>query len=198
MKCPKCGEDRYRNSGFEPCKRFKYLPLLPRIKRNYSIPYLAKLMQQHASDSPSPESPSGICDIWKKLYSTNGQYQGDSRAISFSLCTDGMNPFAKEKYSYSMWPITLSILNLPSYICTKFGSLLLFGIIPGSKEPKNIDTYLEVLIEEINNFPKNEILDSYSGDYFKPQASIVLNILDYPGQCKVFKCTGIVYFYTQA
>jgi len=27
--------------------------------------------------------------------------------------TDGMNPFNKNKTSYSMWPITLAMLNLP-------------------------------------------------------------------------------------
>ena len=101
-----------------------------------------------------------------------------------------MNPFSKEKTSYSMWPISLSILNLPSHMRTKFGSLLLFGIIPGRKEPKNIDPYLELLVEEINDFSNCDIFDSFNGVYFKPKASIVLNILDYPGQNKVFKCSG--------
>ena len=129
-------------------------------------------------------------DIWKSLYSADGQYHGDVRAVSFGLCTDGMNPFAKEKASYSMWPITLSILNIPNHMRTKFGSLLLVGIIPGCKEPKDLDPYLSLVVDEIATFSNSEIFDSYNGMYFKPQGSIVLNILDYPGQNKVFKCTG--------
>ena len=189
-KCPKCDEQRYKDRSTQPRKRFKYLPVLPRIERMFSIPSLSKLLQQHASAGETVIHDIHQSSVWKNLYSPEGQYEGDARAISFALCTDGMNPLSKEKTSYSMWPISLSILNLPSHMRTKFGSLLLFGIIPGRKKPKNIDTYLELLVEEINNFSNCDIFDSFNGVYFKPKASIVLNILDYPGQNKVFKCSG--------
>ena len=195
VQCPKCGEDRYYSSTVQPRKRFKYLPVLPRIKRMYSIPSLAKLMQEHITVSSDSEHSTVVNDIhqsvtWKNLYSADGAYKGDVSAVSFSLCTDGMNPFSKEKVAYSMWPITLSILNLPSHIRTKFGSLLLVGIIPGSKEPRNMDPYLQLVIEDVRSFSSYEIIDSYRNIPIRLQASIVLNILDYPGHNKVFKCTG--------
>ena len=130
--------------------------------------------------------------FWRDLYSLDGQFHGDLRAVSFGLCTDGMNPFVKEKVQYSMLPIMLTILNLPNYIRIKHSSILLVGIIPGSKEPKNIDPYLELIIEEIASFSDHEIFDSYNNVQVKLQASIVLNILDYPGQNKVLKCTGML------
>lgn len=110
----------------QPRKHFKYLPILPRIKRMYSAPAFAQLLQQHSVSNL--ECPTVIHDIhqspfWRKLYSSDGQFHGDLRAISFGLCTDGMNPFSKEKLSYSMWPITLTILNLPNHVRTKFASL---------------------------------------------------------------------------
>jgi len=53
------------------------------------------------------------------------------RTVVLQSATDGMNPLNKNKTSYSMWPITLAMLNLPRQIRYLFGRLLLVGIIPG-------------------------------------------------------------------
>ena len=89
-----------------------------------------------------------------------------------------------------MWPVTLSFLNLPIDIRTKSTSLFLVGIIPGPKEAKNMNPYLEVLIDELLDLPNHTIYDSHRKEPFAPHANIVLHILNYPGQNKVFKCTG--------
>ena len=88
-----------------------------------------------------------------------------------------MNPFLKEKTSYGMWPITLSLLNLR----TKPSSLFLVGIIPGKKEAKQLDPYLELLTDELLDFPNHELYDSFKGEWFNPHATVLLHILDYPG-----------------
>ena len=49
-----------------------------------------------------------------------------------------------------MWPIMLSILNLPFPCRVQPGSILLAGIIPGKSEPKNLDPYIGILVDEIN------------------------------------------------
>lgn len=41
-------------------------------------------------------------------------FHGDGRGLSLTLCTDGTNPYSKEKNAHSMWPIMVSFLNLPS------------------------------------------------------------------------------------
>ena len=64
------------------------------------------------------------------------------------------------------------------------------GIIPGRREPRNIDPYLELLVEDILDLPSQTIYDSYKDEKFTPQSSIILHVLDYPGQNKVFHCTG--------
>ena len=106
-----------------------------------------------------------------------------------------MNPFSKEKTSYSMWPIVLSLLNLPINIRTKPSSLFLVGIIPGKREAKNVDPYLELVTDELLDLPNHELYDSYKQEWFKPYGTVMLHILDYPGQNKVFKTTGMLMFH---
>ena len=62
--------------------------------------------------------------------------------MSFGICADGLNPFSKEKVSYSMWPIVLFPLNLPGSVRKLSTSLMLAGIIPGPREANNIDPYM--------------------------------------------------------
>ena len=50
---------------------------------------------------------------WNVAYKVGGLFGGDKRGISLALCTDGINPFAHNKVAYSMWPIMLTLLNLP-------------------------------------------------------------------------------------
>ena len=63
------------------------------------------------------------------------------------ICTDGMNPFSREKVEYSMWPIVVTVQNLPRNI-----RYLPVSIVPGKLEPKNMDPYLDVFVEEVTRF----------------------------------------------
>ena len=102
-----------------------------------------------------------------------------------------MNPFSKEKVTYLMWPIVLSILNLPRHIRYSPGSMLLVGIIPGRTEPNNMDPYLDILVDEIIEMNGSQLYDSYRKEHFQLNVDILFHILDYPGQNKVFHCQGI-------
>ena len=127
---------------------------------------------------------------WKSWYETEGYFQGDSRAVAFGLCVDGVNPFAKERTKYSMWPIVLSALNLPSHIRIMAGSMMLVGIIPGRAEPKNTDAYLNVLVDDILEVKDLTFHDDFQSEKFHPRADILIHTLDYPRQNKVFHCQG--------
>ena len=133
-------------------KDFKYMPLIPCIRRMFSITDVSKQIQQHSSVTSNKQVISLM--ISTNHWHENGAFHGDGRALSFGLCTDGMNPFIKEKTSYSLWPVTLSFLNLPSHVWTKFTSLM--GIIPGPREPKNVDPYLKVLVDELLDLSKKK------------------------------------------
>ncbi len=130
---------------------------------------------------------------WRERYSADGIFHGDPRGLSLSLCTDGVNPFAKEKVSYSMWPIIimLTILNLPHGLRKLAGSLLLAGIIPGKSEPHNMDPYLEPLVDELHQMSGTQMYDGFRDELFQFQGTINMHVLDYPGQGKVFHCQGM-------
>jgi len=68
------------------------------------------------------------------------------------------------------------------------------GIIPGRKEHKNIDPYLEVLVDELLQLNGSTVFDAES--FTLIYADILLHILNYPGQnvswTKVFHCQGII------
>ena len=191
--CPKCGSERFHPHTRVAKKKFKYIPLAPRLRRMFANKKVSQLLQGHGGEHPG--NKTSISDLhqtntWKSFYSVNGHFKGDPRGISLSLCTDGTNPFSKEKISYSMWPITLTILNLPFRIRNLPNSILLAGIIPGKSEPHNLDPYIEVLVDEIKSLNKVQCFDAYREEQFSMKIDILLNILDYPGHNKLFHCVG--------
>ena len=188
--CPVCGEPRFLE-GQVPKKRFKYIPLAPRIQRFFQNAHTSQLLQSH---SLIPAT-SNVCDIqqtqtWKKWYSQHGIFSGDARGLALALCLDGTNPYSQEKNAYSMWPMLVSFLNLPPALRRVAGFLQLVGIIPGKNEPKNTDPYLKVLIDELQELHGMRIYDAHQKNMFELKVSVLLHILDYPGQNKVFHCHG--------
>ena len=192
--CPVCNEPRYAPGTKVPRKKFRYLPLSPRLHRLFGSAHTSQLLQSHNACGEK-KSIGRVMDIhqtqlWNNLYSSDGVYHGDPRGISLGICADGLNPFSRERVNYSMWPIVLSILNLPRHLRNLPGSLLLSGIIPGKKEPKSVDPYLDLLVEELIEVNGMRCWDSHRNEEFHLQATIQLHVLDYPGQNKVFHCQG--------
>ena len=193
-ECPQCGEPRFQK-GSVPRKKFFHLPLESRLRRMFSQEHIAKLFQEHlkpVSEASNSTTFSSIHDTytWKDWYSADGIHSGDKRAVSFGMCTDGVNPFSKEKVNYSMWPIILFPLNFPPNIRRLFSSMMLVGIIPGPKEMSSIDPYMKIVVEDVKALNEVEMYDAYKKCTFKLKATILLHVLDYPGQNKVFHCQG--------
>ena len=193
--CPKCNANRYKY-GTRPVKKFIYLPLGPRLVRMFRTKHLAQILQAHGG--ASQVTTSCMYDIhdsptWKSAYSANGVFKGDQRGLSFAFCTDGVNPFSHNRVAYSMWPIMLTLLNLPRHMRNCFSSTFLLGIIPGngSKQPKNLDPYLEVIVDEFLRLSGGTTLhDAYQDAPFKLKTEILLYVLDYPGLGKIMKMAG--------
>ena len=134
---PKCNEPRFKDGSTTiPRNCFIHLPLESRIRRLFSQPVTAQLLQQHLKDG---EGSSAAChdqisnvssihetSTWKEWYGHRRFHDEDKRALSFGFCTDGVNPFAKEKASYSMWSIVLFPLNLPAHT-RKVSSPMMMG-----------------------------------------------------------------------
>ena len=187
--CPICGEPRFKPDKKSPRKRFKFLSVATRVKRLFGNSTTSILMKSHTQNNAQPvgihASPA-----WKEWYGEGGLFDGDARAISFALCADGLNPFAHEKTKYSMCPLFLIPLNFPDHIRKKAGAMFLTGIIPGRKEPKNMDPYVDLIVDDIISLNSLSVYDAHMGEEFKLKANILLHVLDYPGQNKLFKSQG--------
>jgi hypothetical protein len=65
------------------------------------------------------------------------------------MSIDGLNPFMNNSI-HSIWPIVLTILILPSWLCNKRKYIMMSGLIPGRQQPwNNIDTYFRSLVEDL-------------------------------------------------
>ena len=126
MKCPKCGANRFSSKNI-PAKHFLYLPLGPRFARMYGTASLAQVVHSLAErDEPNAMNDVQHSPIWKSSCDP-------TNAVFLQSSLDGMNPFNKNKTSYSMWPITITMLNLPRQIRYLFGRMFLVGIVPGDE-----------------------------------------------------------------
>ena len=98
--CPKCDSARYYSHTKIAKKRFKYIPLATRIKRMFANETVSELLQQHQGqqcDDVPIVTDLHQSQAWRSMYNASGPFQGDPRGICLSFCTDGTNPFSKEK-----------------------------------------------------------------------------------------------------
>ena len=194
-KCPMCGSSRYLSEqSHTAVRRFTYLPLKSRLERMFGNATVAQILQSHNSpqDEVTPIFDIHQSPAWKKAYDKDGIFKGDPRGISLALCTDGVNPFAHNRVQYPMWPVMLTILNLPRRFRNRFSSIMIVGIIPsnGSHEPKSLDPFLKVLVDEIKELCSYRVYDAYQKNHFNCKVELFLHILDYPGMCKVMSVVG--------
>lgn len=119
-----------------------YLPLGPRFGRLYGTASLAQVVQSFSINEKDHTQPDVMDDTQQSLLWNAFASSARERTVFLQSSTDGMNPFNKNKTSYSMWPITLAMLKLPQQIRYLFGRLLLVGIIPGE--------YMSIEIYQLN------------------------------------------------
>lgn len=181
-----CGENRYEENGKTPRNVFKHMPIETRL-RLFANSAISKLIQSHRKPKTDKVASIHQSKAWSDWY--DGTFKSDDRALALGLSADGLNPVAKEKKSYSMWPIFLFVLNLPSQMWKKPNSMLLIGIVPGPGEPKDFDPYIKIVVEVLS-LNGVKVYDGYHNEQFQLQANIILQVFDYPGQNKLLKCVG--------
>ncbi|KAL3695852.1 hypothetical protein R1sor_009928 [Riccia sorocarpa] len=80
---------------------------------------------------------------------THDRIKDHPRALRLGIATDGFSPVGLSRKSYSIWPVMLINYNIPPWLATKKGHMMLSLIIPGPKKPATMDIYLEPLVEEL-------------------------------------------------
>ena len=87
---------------------------------------------------------------WRKIDTMYPNISDEPRNVRFALSSNRMNLFGDMSSSHSTWPVVMSILNIPSWLCMKRKYLMLSILIQGPKQPGNdIDVFLEPLLEDM-------------------------------------------------
>jgi hypothetical protein len=104
------------------------------------------------------------------------------------MSTDGMNPFLNNS-THNIWPIVLTILNLPPWLCNKQKYIMMSELIPGPQQPGNdIDTYFRSLVEDMKELWYNDgvqVWDEHKREYFGLKAILFMTVSDSPATCNL-------------
>jgi len=130
--CPKCGEERLQPHS-KIARKFQYIPIQPHSRWIFGNKTSKHLQSHKPTNATSNDTDTIMSDLhqspaWISKYDDNGPFQGDPHRISLALCTDGMNPFSEHSTTYCMWPISLTILNLPCHVRNLTGSTVYWEI----------------------------------------------------------------------
>ena len=100
------------------------------------------------------------------------------------IALDGVNPFSIQNTQYSLWPVIVINYNIPPYMSIKKQHMMLTLLVPGKFQVKNMDTYLQPLIEECkslcNGFVMRDISRPIQECNFKFHGIICWTMHDYP------------------
>jgi hypothetical protein len=208
-KCDFCKEDRFRKDG-KPRKQFTYIPLIPRLRAMARNRDLATKMQNRAQrdEVNAQEASEGIggTKIRDVFDSTNYEalkksnirvnertlprkYFADHRDVALGLCTDGVGPFKTRKVT--CWPLIIINFNLPTDLMFLLEYIMSLGVIPGPNKPKDFDSFLWGLVEEMLQLAQGirtwDILDS---EFFMLRAFLILAFGDIPAMSMLMRMKG--------
>ena len=62
---------------------------------------------------------------------------------------DGVNPNSLQNINYFVWPLVVINNNTPPWFSVKNEHLMLALIVPGRRQVKNMDVYLQPLVDEL-------------------------------------------------
>lgn len=159
------------------------MPVGPRLARWYGTSELCKLLysKPYVANGKIGDFTDG--DQYKSWYEEGNIFSNSEEAetVPLALFCDGLNPNRSMATQKSMWPLILTWLNLPIHVRTLLGPMMLVGIIPGTKteEPKHLDPYIDVLVDELLSLTNLTVMNSYK----KAPTHIKVALLQY--QCDI-------------
>uniref|UniRef100_A0A251V5A0 Putative transposon, En/Spm-like, Transposase-associated domain protein n=2 Tax=Helianthus annuus TaxID=4232 RepID=A0A251V5A0_HELAN len=185
-RCKYCKESRYKSVlNKVPNLVMWYMPIGPRLKRLYMSTKTAKDMTWHHDHKTIEGSMAHPSDgmAWKHFDSENPDFAKEIRNVRLGLCTDGFNPNNSHSIPYSLWPVFLTIYNLPPWMSMKDSFVQVSLIIPGGKSPgQNIDVFLRPLIDELKELYGEgiEVYDAYRKENFIMRVILLWTVSDFP------------------
>ncbi|KAL3675367.1 hypothetical protein R1sor_025315 [Riccia sorocarpa] len=118
------------------------------------------------------------------------EFARDPRNLRLGLASDGVSPYSIKSSTYSIWPVALINYNIPPWLATKKGFVILALILPGPKQTKKFDVFLEPLVEELKQLCQgvDDMFDGRSNRnrigrdrWFTLKGILMWTMHDYPG-----------------
>jgi len=150
--CPHCGAKRYKRPSV-PARVMPYWPLTPWLRMMLEDPVLSRAMRDYmAYARQCAAEPVSVYRDWfdgatfrklcrDKVIISDGN-------IVLSVLLDGFDSLRQS--GCNGWPVLITILSLPSSMRSKIVCMLPVCFTPGPREPVNLDSFLELLMEELN------------------------------------------------
>lgn len=199
-RCPFCHEPRRDRNG-KPRKIFQYIPLIPRLVALYANAEHSEKLQSYRADfEPNPNCVTDVFDgthyddLRKSYVTVNGKtlnhkFFSDRRDIALGISFDGFAPFKRRKNT--SWPILIFNYNLPPEERFQMQNLLCVGQIPGPKGPKDADSFLYPLVEELWGAAEGvRAYDVGAKVIFALHVYLIVAFGDIPAVAKLMKMKG--------
>ena len=185
--CSYCNEDRYVDENGKARKSWSYIPLVSRLKLQYLNPGRAKVLTnyRHGFNLGSTGGVDRLRDVfdgrlYREFHVQELSLFTDPHDIALHLSLDGMQ--VTNMKNHEITPVILINLNLPPDQRYKIENILASMLIPGPKKPKNIDTFLRPLVDELLLLDKGvSALDGNSRINFQLRAWVTIVTGDGPG-----------------
>jgi Transposase family tnp2 len=171
-RCKECNELHYSDNS-QPRNSFPYIPVTTVLQCMYQNPARAKLLKMYAKpffEQPLNTPHEKISDWWAGKWFQELWMQGyftSSMDITFQIQFDGFQVTKRNQHSAS--PVILLNLNLPPEIRHRKQNIICPFIIPGPAKYKNLDSFLQPLVDELNTLGNPNGINTYSayqGRYF--------------------------------
>ena len=152
--CHHCMTSRYINDDLQkkkPRKVLSYFSLIDRFKIQYNDPTRSQLLRyRHEYITNENYNNFNIGDVFDgnlyKELEMEGFFQNE-RDIALIGSTDGYQIFRQK--TDDCWVIMFINANLPPSERVKKENLLISTIIPGPKQPKNFNSFLQPVFDEL-------------------------------------------------
>lgn len=196
--CPYCSEPRYEQDE-KPRKTYTYLPLIPRLVTQYTnfdrskeFRYRATFPAQREREKCADvDRTAEIMQIYSDIFDgthykelvDKGLFQ-DERDIALGFASDGFQLF--QNNHHDCWPILMFNYNIPPQQRVEKRNLILCGIMPGPRQPKDLDTFLQPLLEELLQLQDGiDCFDGFRKDNFQLRAHLLPICGDMPAIAKI-------------
>ena len=183
-------------SKLVPCKTFIYQSVIAgigRLLQNENFLNYCGLWRNRSI-------PSGVfCDIydgkvWQDFQHVNGiPFLADAGNLNLCLTlnVDWFNPY--EETQYSVGAIYLVVQNLPRSERFKVSNIILVGLIPGPKEPKSINPYLDLLVDDLRQLFHGVDIPhpNFTSNKIRVRALLTCVVCDLPATRKLCGFLGV-------